>query len=237
MDDWEYKPSTDLDLPPFEALKSLKREPGLPSLLLQRFWNCSCLVYMKLYHRLEVYGAENLPTQPPFVLVANHTSHLDTLALVAAVPRKLRSHIYPIAAGDHFFKTTPHSFFAAMFLNALPMWRKNSVGHALQQLREKLLESETIFILYPEGTRSRNGEMNSFKAGIGRLVSETAIPVVPVRIRGAFEALPAAKKLPRPRKIVVSVGRPQQFDHCANDRAGWQKVSLALQNSVAALAC
>lgn len=235
MDEWKYSPSADQGLPPFASLKSLKREPGLVSFLLQMFWSTTGLLYMKIVHRLRIRGLEYLPKAAPFVLVSNHASHLDTVALVSAIPAKLRSHSYPIAAGDHFFHTKRHTFFAAMFLNALPMWRRQAVGHALNDLRAKLLTSETIFILFPEGTRSRNGTMGAFKPGIGKLVSETQIPVIPVYVDGTFNAFPAGAKLPRPARVSLTFGPALSFETTPNTRDGWRAAGETLRNAVAAL--
>ena len=89
MEPWTYRPASDLELPPVERARSLRREPGLASNLA----HSACLglvrAYFRLYHRLGVEGAENLPGKPPFGLVANHASHLDALALATTMPRRL----------------------------------------------------------------------------------------------------------------------------------------------------
>src|SRR6516162_3647568 len=61
--------------------------------------------WLGLFHRLTIHGQENWPVAPPFVLVANHSSHLDTLVLAAALPSQLRAHLRPLAAADVFFRT------------------------------------------------------------------------------------------------------------------------------------
>ncbi len=224
MEPWSYKPASDLELPPVERARSLRREPGLMS-------NCGHLTchglaraYFRLYHRMRVEGAENLPTEPPFVLVANHASHLDALAVAAAMPRRLCGRVFPVAAGDVFFETPVTSLTSAFFLNALPMWRKRCGPHALAELRAKLVGEPCGYILFPEGTRSRDGRMQPFKAGLGMLTAGSAVPVVPCHLGGAFEAFPAGARLPLPHRVRLRVGRPLVFDAVPNTRAGWERV-------------
>src|SRR6202012_4552083 len=116
---------------------------------------------------------ENLPTEMPFVLVANHSSHLDALVMGSMLPTKFRNAVFPIAAGVFFFETPVMTAFSAWMMNALPMWRKNAGRHAMQQLRERLVGEPCGYILFPEGTRTRTGEIGAFHAGIGILVAGT----------------------------------------------------------------
>jgi 1-acyl-sn-glycerol-3-phosphate acyltransferase len=74
--------------------------------------------------------------------------------------------------------------------------------------------------------------MATFKAGIGRVVAGTDVPVVPCRIRGAFAAFPPHAKLPRPRPVAVRIGAPLRFSSVENDRAGWSEVATALEAAV-----
>ena len=165
MDDWKYQPARDGHLPPDERLKSLQREIGLLAFLAQGTWRLTARSYLKIYHRLTVVGGGRMPRSAPFVVIANHSSHLDALSLAAALPWHLRQRAFPIAAGDVFFQTTASSFFSALALNALPMWRKRCGTHALDELRGRLVGEPAIYILFPEGTRTRDGKMGKFKPG------------------------------------------------------------------------
>src|SRR5215213_8217857 len=165
MEPWGYKPASDLDLPPVERARSLRRESGLVSDLGHVACHGLARAYFRLYHRMRVEGSENLPADPPFVLVANHASHLDAPALASAMSRRLCGRVFPVAAGDVFFETPATSLASAFFLNALPMSRKRCGPHALAELRARLVGEPCGYILFPEGTRSRDGRMQSFKAG------------------------------------------------------------------------
>jgi 1-acyl-sn-glycerol-3-phosphate acyltransferase len=124
------------------------------------------------------------------------------------------------------------STFSAIMLNALPMWRKNCGPHALADLRRKLQEERAIFIIFPEGGRSRNGSMMPFKHGLGMLVAETNVPVVPCGLVGTFQALPPHQKVPRPVAIKLLIGDALEFESTANDREGWSHIAATVESCV-----
>src|SRR5438477_10551282 len=105
MKQWTYEPAHDLALEPSQRWRSVQRESGLSECIVQGMWWAAMHGWLLLWHRLRVKGREHLPQRAPFVLVANHTSHLDALLLASALPRKLRRVVLPIAAGDTFFDT------------------------------------------------------------------------------------------------------------------------------------
>ena len=234
-DDWDLTPATDLDLKVGERLRSLSRERGLLDTTVGFCWWSFMRLYMRVYHRAKITGREHLPTKPPFVMVANHTSHLDAMTLASALRRRVRHCAYPIAAGDTFFESPIAATFAAFVLNALPMWRRNMGRYALQQLRDRLVNEPCCYILFPEGTRSRTGEMSHFRPGIGMLVAGTDVPVIPCHLTGAFEAMPPDKKFPRPRRLHLRVGTPLSFPSATNDREGRGKIAQEIEAAVRAL--
>jgi 1-acyl-sn-glycerol-3-phosphate acyltransferase len=235
MEDWKLEPARDLGLPPGKRLRSHWRESGLVESLAHQLWWALVRSGLALYHRLEVEGRENLPAAPPFVLVANHSSHLDSLVLAAPHPWRLRDRIFPVAAGEVFFERPAAALLSAWTINALPLWRRRCASHALADLRRRLLEEPCVYILFPEGTRSRDGALQPFKPGLGMLVAGTPAPVVPCCIRGAFEALPPGARLPRPRKVAVRIGKPLSFAEAPDDREGWRRIAAEAEEAVRAL--
>lgn len=234
--EWRFRPARDFGLPLHRRVLSTSREPGLFSLLTHWLWIKLVRLYLAAFHRLSVIGRESLPDAPPFVLIANHCSHLDTLALMAALPQRLSQSAFALAAGDVFFATLPVAGFAAFAVNALPIWRKRTSASDLAFLRQRLAEDRLVFILFPEGTRSRSGAMGPFRPGIGGLVAGSEVPVVPCHLHGAHAAWPPGRWLPRPRKLHLRIGPPLRFAAVPNDRAGGAAVAVACEAAVRALA-
>jgi 1-acyl-sn-glycerol-3-phosphate acyltransferase len=235
MTGWQLRPARDLDLGPAARLRSNRRETGLLGLAGGVAWRLAARGYLAAAHRLEVVGAEHLPAEPPCVLVSNHTSHLDALCLAAALPGRLARHAVALAAGDVFFGTAASAVFASTALNALPIWRDDTSQDDLALLRARRSEDRMVFILFPEGTRARDGRIGRFRPGLGAFVAGSTVPVAPCHLEGAFDCWPATRRLPRPGKLRLRIGQPLRFDAVANDREGWKQVALEAERAVRAL--
>ena len=231
---WQLKPARDLGLPLSERLISQKREFGLVATATHWCWRQMARRYLRWFHRLDVVGIERLPA-PPFVMIANHASHLDALTLCAVLPAPLADRAYPLAAADTFFTSFAISAFAAYAVNALPMWRKRTRREDLAGLRARLIEDRLVFVLFPEGTRSRDGEMTKFKPGIGAFVAGTEAPVVPCYLDGAFAAWPAHRRMPRRGALRLVIGASLRFDDLPNTRDGWDEVAARCEAAVRSL--
>ncbi len=234
--EWQYQPAADSGLPPLERFRSVRREPGLISWTLHHGSALAISAYFRVAHRLAITGRAHVPIAPPFVIVANHASHFDALILATALPSRVRGSAYPVAAGDVFFESAATSVLTALFMNALPIWRKRVTRHALDDLRDRLCGGDCGLILFPEGARTRDGQLLPFKSGIGRLVAASEVPVVPCWIAGAFNALPPDCRRPRLAKISVSIGEPLRFRAIPNEREGWDEITSRIQQAVVALA-
>jgi 1-acyl-sn-glycerol-3-phosphate acyltransferase len=236
VEEWRFQPARDIGLTGIERRKSLHREVGLESAISCLLWRSLAHTYLNLAHRLRIKGCENLPQERSFVMVANHSSHLDAVVLAASLPVRRVGRVFPIAAGDTFFTKPATSIFATACMNALPIWRKNCGAHALDDLRRRLVEDECIYILFPEGTRTRTGTMATFKPGIGRLLAGTSVPLVPCYIKGTWAAFPPDRTIPRLKKISVRIGNPLIFETVAPTREGWESISVAAETAVRSLA-
>ncbi len=206
MKRWHYESANDLDQTPVERLRRFPREPdmlvyGLRSIaaLIIRGW-------LRAYHRLEIVGHEHLRGDRSIVMVANHASHLDTLCLLAALPLRRLHRAFPAAAADYFFESVPRTWIAAVVVNALPFARRARARQSLSICGELLANRGNVLIIFPEGTRTRTGETQDFKSGIGALVAGRDISVFPCRLDGTFDAWPKGSRFPRPRKIRLVVG-------------------------------
>lgn len=236
MDHWKYRPARDLDVPFRERFKSVRRESSLITVLIALAWSMPLRLYLRLAHGLRTVGRDRLPETPRFVVAANHSSHLDALVLSAILPLRWTGRVHAVAAGDTFFESQGSALFASQCLNALPLWRRKITAHALSELRERLAAEDNVLIIFPEGTRSRDGALGRFKPGIGMLVAGTGLPVVPCRIEGAHCAWPAGRRLPRPGRIEIAVGGPLTFQDVPDNREGWDEVARRLESAVAGLA-
>lgn len=232
---FSFEPAADHGLPPIERFRSVKREPGFFTFVSHAIFGGLLRTYFVLYHRMRIEGREHLPKKTPFIVISNHSSHLDALTLAAALPLATRVHAYPVAAGDVFFETIASSVLTAAFINALPLWRKKATAHALDELRDRLSRGHSGYILFPEGARSRDGELLPFKAGLGMLIAGTDVPVIPCYLSGTFEACPANSRIPRPRTIRVTVGPPLTFKDHSSDKEGWMAIAERTKEAVTAL--
>jgi 1-acyl-sn-glycerol-3-phosphate acyltransferase len=235
MEDWKHEPARDHGLTHRESFSSLKREDGLPSLACHAAWWSLVRAYLAVAHRLEIIGRTNLPAKRPFVLVANHSSHLDVMVMASMLPMRLRAVALPVAAGDTFFSSPRKSAFSALALNALPLWRKSGGVHAIQELRRRALSDPCIMVIFPEGTRTRTGEMAQFKPGIGMIVAGTSAPIVPCYLKGCFESMPPDRGFPRFGKVSVRIGEPLTFEGVANGREGWFEIARRVEQAVVRL--
>lgn len=233
---WDLQPARDLGLSLGQRWQSLHRESGLIETALHLTWWSLVKGYFKAFHRLAIVGGDKIPPAPPFVLVSNHVSHLDALVMGCPLPWRHRDRCFAVAAGDTFFEAPVTAAFAAGVLNALPIWRKKCGPQALKEFRRRLLEEPCAYTLFPEGTRSRDGSLGRFKGGLGMLVAETSVPVIPCHLRGTYESLPPHRRLPMFRPIVLTVGEPLSFATVTNDQAGWKQVAQITEAAVRKLA-
>lgn len=158
---------------------------------------------------LYVLGRENVDNLPgPFIFVANHSSHLDTPALMRAMPAKIRRRMTAAAAADYFFTSWIRGFFAFLVCNAFPFPRKGREGI---ERACWLLAHGWHLMLYPEGTRSLDGNIKPFRPGVGIIAVESGATLVPVAILGMGRVLPKGSPLPRRASVEIRIGPPMHF--------------------------
>ena len=166
---------------------------------------------LRLFVPLRVYGTEHLRSNGPYIFAANHASHLDAPLVLAALPLRLRLRLRVAAAADYFFTNWWKSTVVRCLINAFPFERKgptscDSLAHAGQ-----LLKAGRSILLFPEGTRSKDGHIQPFKKGVGRLAVAGTAPVVPVWLEGTHAALPKGARRLHRQLITIRFGRPLSF--------------------------
>lgn len=159
----------------------------------------------RVYFRLGTRGAENVPPLGPVILASNHVSFLDPPLIGAFLPRK----VHFLARKTLF--DSPLLGWLIRQLQAVPVDRDGGGGAGLKAILDRLGGGAGI-LLFPEGTRSADGEVKGARAGIGMTVIKSSAPVIPVRIFGAFEAWGRHQKFPRPHRIRIVFGQPLHFE-------------------------
>lgn len=163
--------------------------------------------------RVSVQGVEAISDlEAPFIVVANHSSHLDAPLVIGGLPRRLSRYLAAGAAADYFFDVQWRKWLTTLFFNAFAVER-NSEGKRSGSSRS-LLERKVPLLIFPEGGRSQYGEMGPFKSGAAALAITTGTPCLPIALVGASEAMPRGVNWPlRGRQPVTIVfGSPMVAD-------------------------
>jgi long-chain acyl-CoA synthetase len=158
--------------------------------------------------RARVAGAENLGTDQPLIIAANHESLLDIAFVIGALPWPVRRRTFTI--GKKELARTPVLGPFLLRCNMIPVERMGDVAEAMA-LSLAVIRAGCCFVIFPEGTRTRTGAMGPFKSGVGALMLQTNAAAVPVRIRNTFDIWPAGKlprMAPKDREPTVTFGRP-----------------------------
>src|SRR5260221_13373989 len=168
-------------------------------------WYRSCRflfrVYFRIYHRGRVYHRERLPDEGAFILAGNHVSFLDPPFFGLACRREA---FY--MARDTLFRN-PIAHWILRSWNCVPISRDRGDIGAMRTVLRLRGEGKAV-LMFPEGTRSQDGELQEARAGIGMIVAKARVPIVPVRIFGTDQALPKGANFPHPTRVEISFGEP-----------------------------
>ena len=165
------------------------------------------------YFSLECQGLEHIPQGRPYIIMPNHTSHLDTLTVITALGTKAYR-LWTLAARDYWFATRLQGWFARTCLNALPIEREGNFTEFLQDLRaaNEVMALNNGLLIFPEGTRSLDGNLQPFKPGVlSLLIYGPNVPIIPAYIEGTYHALPKGKNLPKRHPVRIIFGEPLTF--------------------------
>lgn len=157
---------------------------------------------------LRVLNRHQLPISGPAIVVANHNSHLDTAALMAAFARPTLDQVRPAAAADYFLRNRFASWISLRVIGVVPVDRRGGAD-PLAGCRTTL-DDGNILLVFPEGTRGEPGRMEHFRSGVARLAREYPdVPVIPVHIGGTDRVMPRGTHFPRCRGIQLNIGQPE----------------------------
>lgn len=138
-----------------------------------------------------------------FLVVANHTSHLDAPIIAQSLPRRQARFLATGVAFDYFFTAWHRRLFVRLLFNAFPIHREG--GHGSSRATRALLRAGVPVLLFPEGGRAPDGVVAEFKIGAIRLAADAGVPIVPAAVVGGFEAMPKGSSWPRPGRPPVRV--------------------------------
>ena len=167
-------------------------------------WTCFRVMYATFF-RWRVFNAERVPLQGGVILASNHASFLDPPLVGSGLNRGIN-----YLARESLFRF-PGMGALLRSWSAVPVDRDGGGAKGLKMILDRLLSGGAI-ILFPEGTRTKDGKLQPARSGIGLTVIKSTAPVVPVRVFGTFEAYGRNHKFPRPHRVAVKYGLPMNFE-------------------------
>lgn len=162
----------------------------------------------RIFTGADIVGREKLPLKGPAILVANHSSHVDTVLLLTIYPSKALDRVRPAAAADYFLKGRLMSWFSRNILAIVPVARdKAGSGEDVLAPARDALAAGDIVLIFPEGTRGDGEALTRLKSGVARLAQAFPdAPVTPIWLQGAGRVLPKGAHVPVPLNCTVVVG-------------------------------
>ncbi|MFV2062492.1 MAG: AMP-binding protein [Chloroflexota bacterium] len=208
-----------------------------PARLLRRLLDATLLGWLvAVVARPTVSGIEHLEgIAGPVFICPNHQSHLDAPTVRAMLPAQLRDRLAIAAAADTFFDGNPIGPLVALGQGALPFGRAADIRASLEWVADLVNDGWSVMI-FPEGTRARDGRLGPMRSGIGLLATNLGVPVVPVHIEGSGEILPPGSWLPRRRRnahVQVRFGAPIMISPGSNVQDATDRIGRAIADLAA----
>ncbi len=191
------------------AAKTMKLT--LRNVVQMMFFALAIKPFMALFIGLRVRGREHLRETDPFILIANHSSHLDTMSLLSLFPLRRLRRIRPVAAADYFERNRFVSVLTKTLFNILPIARKNitAENNPIRRMREAIEAGDSILI-FPEGTRGSGQEMGEFRSGVAHLIEKMpGVAIVPAYLVNMGRSLPKGEFIPVPFFCEIRIGAPR----------------------------
>jgi 1-acyl-sn-glycerol-3-phosphate acyltransferase len=188
--------------------------------------------FVRFYFRISIHGESSIPAEGPFVVVANHASLLDPFFIGYASPRRQVGFM----AKEELFKIP---IFGAMIrrYDAFPVRRGQHDLEAVQRFHDFLHQNKPLLI-FPEGTRTLTGELQKAKKGVGLLLYNAQVPVIPAYVGGTFESWPKGKLFPKSVKTSVRFGEPLLLDDLYREKPEkdtYRRIAERIMESIARL--
>jgi 1-acyl-sn-glycerol-3-phosphate acyltransferase len=213
-------------------------KPSFISRLIKKIFEIYCKILFKIYCPLTVVGKENIPDSS-FIFCSNHNSHMDSGVLMVASGLPFKNFAM-MAAKDYFFDNEKRKYYLNLLMNLIPIDRnadRKSMIEYLAVCREFTKNGRRSLIIYPEGTRSKTGDIQQFKRGPAMTSAEIEIPIVPAFIKGTYKAWRKGKILMKPQKIKIRIGKPIypdefKYDDKENNFLTYRRITEELEKQV-----
>ncbi|MEX2226399.1 MAG: 1-acyl-sn-glycerol-3-phosphate acyltransferase [Dehalococcoidia bacterium] len=178
---------------------------------------------------LNVEGIENLANHKGgAIVIANHSSHFDTPVVLAALPERIRNRIIIAAAADKFYASRKkRTWWYSLFHGTFPVARGGGVKQLEYPL--SLLKRKWSLLIYPEGGRSKSGQVQRFKVGPTIMAMQAHVPVIPLYIEGLREVMPKGARKPRPASVSVRIGAPVSVEGVTSVSDGTKMLENAMR--------
>ena len=164
----------------------------------------------KFCQPLTIEGSEKLAgLQGPFLIIANHTSHFDTVIVLDLLPNNIYDRTAVVAAADRMYRDRIKGMWHSLRYNAFPITRGG--GREALAYSQWLLHHDWSLLIFPEGKRSRTGDLQPFHGGPALLAIGQTIPVLPIYISGASDILPPGTRESQPAAVHVKIGDVIRF--------------------------
>lgn len=192
------------------------------------------LPFLKVILGGEFYLSKSLKENDQFILVCNHSSHLDTQAMLCSTPFSKLYRTHPVAAKDYFGKTLFHKIFFKLTMNTFLIDRESGSGEEVISEIVKELDRGSNLIIFPEGSRSIGQELRKFKSGVVRvLMQRPNIAYIPVYVDSSDKILPKGDPLVVPHNFKIRFGEAKYVNPEIDVQANLDKIReeiLALRN-------
>ena len=161
-------------------------------------------LFFSLYNRVEVIGTENFP-EKPFIIAPNHVSYLDAFVIASVLPENIAKDTYFL--GEEVFFRNPLTSLFGRLAHVITVNINRNLKESLQKVAWAIRTGKVV-VIFPEGARTRTGELMEFKKGTAIISKEMNVPVVPTALVGLYEVMSVYDRFPKPKKVKVIFGEP-----------------------------
>lgn len=198
-------------------------------------WKTLNFVLLEPIKRLfvkEIVGLDNIPKKPPFIIVSNHASYLDGFIILKIVYDIFKQKTHFVAHPGRF----GHRLTDTVFIKYFGCIPTDVPSEELFSAVKKTLKHNGIVGIFPEGHYTSDGNIKQFKKGVGRMVLESSVPLVPLALQGTYDICPGPKLIPKFKKAVrVVIGNPINFNIYKNVKilkVVYENITLEIEREI-----